>query len=98
MLAKFAENVVLSSAALAVSGVDPDSEPPMVIAKYPLPVALIVAQPGAPTTVTLLTPMLRPELVRYVPHGKNNSSPACIDRIAALIAAVSSVVPSPVAP
>src|SRR5882762_3318392 len=98
MPAKFAENVVPSSAALAVSGVDPDTEPPMVMAKYPLPVALIVAQLGEASTVTLLTPMLRPELIRYVPHGKNNSSPGYNDWIAALIAAVSSAVPSPVAP
>jgi hypothetical protein len=55
----------------AVSGIDPETPlPPTVIAKYPLPVALIVAQPGAPSTVTLLTPMLRPELITYVPQGK----------------------------
>ena len=68
------------------------------------PVSFRVAQfapvPGAgPSTATLLTLIvLRALLMAYVPHGKYSVWSGCRLWIAALIAVVSSVIPSPLAP
>ena len=64
----------------------------------PLPELLRMVAQLEPSTVTFETLSVNADVVRYAPHGKRSVLPPVRVAIAALIAAVSSFVPLPVAP